>query len=137
MPGIAMAERRRPHGLLHERVLRLLETGYPHPLSGLQLVDRLQAEGELVPPSQVYRALKRLVDTGAARKVLVAGGYVPAGPEPAVLLWCRTCGKVEAVASPRAFRWLAALGDAVGLAEPRCRIEVPGRCADCAGRDSG
>lgn len=128
-----MARRKRASGFLHQRVLRLLEAGYPHPLTGLQLAELLLREdGDVVPASQVYRALKRLIDEGAARKVLVAGGYVPAGREAAILLWCRGCGRVEAVPSPALFRELEAAGDAAGLADPHCLVEVPGLCSNCA-----
>lgn len=131
MAGIAMAEGRRGMVFLHQRVLRLLLAHHPRPLSGLELVALLQAEGDMVSASQVYRALRRLTDEGAARKILVAGGYLPVGQE-AALLWCRGCGKVEAAACPDAFRRLNALARRAGLAGPNCRIEVPGLCADCA-----
>ncbi|MDG2534568.1 hypothetical protein P6144_12980 [Sphingomonas sp. HITSZ_GF] len=134
MAGIAMAERKHATGFLHQRVLRLLEQHYPHPLTGLQLAEQLEHEGEHVLPSQVYRALRRLIDAGEARKILVAGGYAPVGSEPAILLWCRSCGALEAVPCPSLFARLEAGALAGGIAAPRCIVEVPGLCAACAGR---
>lgn len=135
MAGTAMAERQRARRFLHERVLALLEAGYPHPLSGLQLAERLLAEGDPVPASQVYRALKRLIDEGRARKVLVAGGYVPVRLASAILLWCRGCGAVEALASPELFAHLKDHAHAARLTVSDCVVEVPGRCAACSGRN--
>lgn len=130
MPG-----RKRGAGFLHERVLRLLETHHPQPRTGLELVEALRAVGEVVPPSQVYRALKRLIDAGEACKVLVAGGYLPAGPAPAMLFWCRGCGAVQAVACPELFARLEAGAVAAGMREVRSVVEVPGLCGSCAGRN--
>jgi len=132
MPG-----RKRGAGFLHERVLRLLEMHYPQPLTGLELVEQLLGAGEAVPPSQVYRALKRLIEAGAACKVLVAGGYVPTGPAPAMLLWCRGCGAVQAVPCPDLFARLEAGAAAAGMREVRSVVEVPGLCSSCAGRSPG
>jgi Fur family zinc uptake transcriptional regulator len=132
-----MASGKRLPGFLHQRVLRLLEAGYPHPLTGLQLVELLHAEGDGVPASQVYRALRRLIDEGAARKVLVAGGYVPVGPAPVALLWCRGCDTVEAVPCPELFGRLEAGAGAAGLAAMRFVVEVPGLCAVCARQNPG
>ena len=137
MAATPMARRKRASGMLHQRVLQLLEARYPHPLTGLQLVELLHEEGDLVPTSQVYRALKRLIDEGAACKVLVAGGYVPIGRKPVILLWCRKCGTVEAVSGAETFRLLEARADAAGLTAARSLVEVPGICAACAGRNSG
>lgn len=132
--GGRMPARKRGAGFLHERVLRLLELRYPRPLTGLQLVELLHGEGERVPPSQVYRALKRLIDGGAACKVLVAGGYVPAGPGPAILLWCRGCGAVQALPCPELFARLEAGAATAGMADARSLVEVPGLCAQCVGQ---
>ncbi len=128
-----MAGSKRGPGFLHERVLRLLELRYPQPLTGLELVALLLGTGEVVPPSQVYRALKRLIDAGEACKVLVAGGYVPAGPGPAMLLWCRGCGAVQAVPCPELFARLAAGAAAAGVRDARSVVEVPGLCSRCTG----
>ncbi|NYT42552.1 transcriptional repressor [Sphingomonas sp. R-74633] len=130
MAGIAMAEGKRNSGFLHDRVLRLLKAQHPHPLTGLQLAELLQAEGDVVPVSQVYRALRRLIDEGAIRKILVAGGYAPVWRESVVLLWCRVCGEVREVPCPEVFQRLEAI--AGGLKAPHCLIEVPGVCAACA-----
>lgn len=134
MAGIAMAEGRRGSGFLHHRVLRLLKAGQPYPLTGLQLVERLQAEGDTVSVSQVYRALRRLVEDGAIRKILVAGGYAPVWQEPAILLWCRTCGALREIPCPAAFARLHRIAETAGMTDTRCRIEVPGTCADCSER---
>ncbi|WP_342249501.1 Fur family transcriptional regulator [Sphingomonas sp. OTU376] len=135
MAGGRMAGRKRGAGFLHERVLRLLELRYPRPLTGLELVEMLLDTGEVVPPSQVYRALKRLIDAGEACKVLVAGGYVPAGPAPAMLFWCRGCGTVHAVACPELFARLEAGATEAGMRDVRSVVEVPGLCGRCAGRN--
>jgi Fur family transcriptional regulator, zinc uptake regulator len=117
---------------LHGRVRELLVQSYPRPLTGLELVELLRRAGEGVAPSQVYRALKRLIEDGAVCKVLVAGGYVRAGPEPAMLFWCRECGTVTAVPCPELFARLEAGAMAAGKDEVRCVVEVPGLCAGCA-----
>lgn len=118
---------------LHMRVRELLVQRYPHPLTGLELVELLRRTGEGVAPSQVYRALKRLIEERAVCKVLVAGGYVPAGPEPAMLFWCRGCGTVTAMPGPALFARLEAGAMVAGMRDVRCVVEVPGVCAGCCG----
>lgn len=117
---------------LHERVRELLVQRYPHPLTGLELVELLRRAGEGVAPSQVYRALKRLIEEGTVCKILVAGGYVPVGPQPAILLWCRACATVTAVPDPKLFARLEAWAAAAGMRDAQCVVEVPGLCAGCA-----
>jgi Fur family zinc uptake transcriptional regulator len=119
---------------LYEKVLRLLRDRYPQPVTGLQLTAMLEAQGESAPPSLVFRAIRRLIELGKARKVHIASGYAPVGNPDAIVLWCRACGEISEVECAAAADRLRRAAAAAGLAEPRHVVEVPGICGKCAGR---
>lgn len=128
---MARADARRSAGFLQQTVLRLLRD-QSGPTSALRLTEMIHAEGHAVQPSLVFRALRRLTDMGAVRKVELARGYVVAGETPAIDLVCRACGGLTA---SEAGALHAALRDAVaatGFAAARQIVEVTGLCARCA-----
>lgn len=112
-----------------DAVLRALERA-DRPLSALELTHLLRSRGFPVPPSQVFRAIRELVDRGAVRKILVAGGYLPATAN-ALALFCRECGKVTDTPCPAAFDGLEREATAKGFSISRPMVEVSGVCAEC------
>lgn len=105
------------------------------PLGGLALVDLLQAEGEFVPSSLVFRALRDLIGRGAIRKLHLAGGYVPAGEAWAIDLLCTQCGMIATVRDEKPFLAIARAAEAAGFRVRLPVVEVVGVCRRC--RNSG
>lgn len=128
-----MVETRRRAGFLHETVLRLLRD-QPGAVSGLRLVDMIQAEGDAIPPSLVFRALRRLTDRGAVRKIALAKGYVVAGDAAPIDLVCRACGGLAETSAPEALAELHRAVATTGFAGTRMVVEVSGLCGRCAER---
>jgi len=92
----------------------------------------LRSEGYLVSPSLVFRAIRRLVDQGSIRKVLVAGGYALVREDRAITLFCGQCGGLYDIPCVEAFDALDHAAAANGLAASRYIVEIEGRCSRCA-----
>jgi len=125
-----MAEpKRRPH-YLQEALLQILQ-GQRRPLSGPQMAEKLREQGNAVPLSMIFRAIRRLIDRGAVRKILVAGGYALVSEKLVAVLWCRECGELTELRCAEAFEELGSLAAAVGLTDLRYFVEFAGLCARC------
>ena len=131
-----MAEPKRRPRYLQEAILRILQDRR-RPLSGHRLAEKLREEGIAVPLSMIFRAIRQLVDRGAVRKILVAGGYAAVGEKLAVLLWCRKCGDLTEVHCAEAFEELGNLAASAELGDPLYCVELAGLCARCAGTLAG
>lgn len=125
---MARAKRRPPY--LQEAILRILQ-GQRRPLSGRQLAEKLRDEGNAVPLSMIFRAIRRLIDREVVRKILVAGGYAPVREKLVAVLWCRECGELTEMHCAEAFDELESLAAAAGLTDPRYSVEFAGLCARC------
>ncbi|MBC9032665.1 hypothetical protein IAG41_09700 [Sphingomonas sp. JC676] len=130
--------KRRPH-YLQDAILQILRDER-RPLSGRELAERLRYEGNAVPLSMIFRAIRRLIDREVVRKILVAGGYAPVSEKLVAVLWCRECGELTEIHCAEAFNELGNLAAAAGLTDPRYFVEFAGLCARCtetlADRDS-
>ncbi len=107
--------------------------GRPRPPGALDIGRMLRREGDLVPPNTVFRALRELIDRGAARKVMVARGYAPGSGAGMISLYCRACGTVTAGRLRRPFPTRstpsrlrrASPCRAISLKSPVCASAVP------------
>lgn len=131
-----MAKARRHAGFLHETVLRLLRD-QPGAVSGLRLAEMIQGEGHAIPPSLVFRALRRLSDRGAVRKVALARGYVVTDAAAPIDLVCRACGGLATISAPEARTDLHRAVAATGFAGTHLMVEISGLCSRCAARQGG
>ncbi|MEN3746001.1 hypothetical protein TPR58_02390 [Sphingomonas sp. HF-S3] len=125
---------RRPHrpaGRLNEMILAIIRKA-ARPIRVIEIRSALDATGEAITPSLVFRALGQLSARGAIQKVELARGYVAGTGAPRIALVCDACGDVSLVACEPAFAALDELAGRHGLSGQRFVIEVPGRCAICA-----
>jgi hypothetical protein len=104
----------RPMGTLQEILLRLLRDA-ARPVGGLELTDLLGRDGYIVASSLVFRAIRRLLDRNAIRKIQLAGGYVIRGPVPRISLCCSRCGAWDEIAHDFSFARLDAAAKRVWL----------------------
>ena len=103
------------------------------PLSGLQLTAMLRDEEYPASPSLVFRAIRRLIDRGAIRKILVAGGYAPIREDFAIRLFCSRCGKLREIPCTETFDALDHVAATLGFGVLDHIVEVEGLCGRCAG----
>lgn len=129
-----MAKPKRPDGTLQDNVLRLLR-GEARPLSGTKLTELLRKEGYVVPSSLVFRAIRRLLDNKAIRKIQLAGGYVIRGPAPRISLCCSRCGAWEEIAHDLSFAGLDAAAEELGFTVFDHIVEAVGTCGRCGAFD--
>ncbi len=122
---------RRPAGRLNEMILDIVRQS-DRPIRVIEIRSVLEAQGEEITPSLVFRALGQLSDRGAIQKVELARGYVAGTGAPRIATVCEMCGDVSLIACDAAFAALEELAGQHGLAGRRFVIEVPGRCAACA-----
>lgn len=131
-----MAELRREYGVINESILTLLERE-GRPLSGHAIVRQLALAGNYIAPSQIFRALKRLLAERLVQRIELVNGYAVGRPDETLSLVCRECGVVQRVSAPVLFDQLEALARGVGTAPDRLVIESTGRCARCRAAANG
>lgn len=125
---------------LRRRVMEALAESHV-PLGAYELVERLAAAGERVPPMSVYRVLDFLLAEGLAHRIesrnaFLACGHAHEQGEVAMFLICEQCGATREVASHAVGRDLAWAARAAGF-EPRQRVlELNGLCARCREREA-
>lgn len=129
-----MARPKRPDGTLQDNVLRLLREE-ARPLSGTELTELLAQGGYVVPSSLVFRAIRRLLDTNAIRKVHLARGYVIREPASRISLCCSRCGAWDAIAHDLSFARLDKIAGQLGFTVSGRVIEVAGICGRCSAPD--
>lgn len=128
---------RRPHGWLHNEVLRVLDV-YGKPLTARAIALRI-AESELgIHHSSVFRALGQLLETRAIDRIEALASYVLYRRSPILTMICRHCD-VTTTADAGAIRTvLDDVAEAKGFQPRRYVTEVMGYCTRCvAPEDSG
>lgn len=130
--GTGMAKPKRRPGYLQDRILRILQD-QPRPLSGLELAEILREEGDLASPSLVFRAIRRLIDRRAIRKILVAGGYAAVREGCTIRLFCSQCGDLREIPGTETFDALDSAAAASGFGVSNYIVEVEGICRRCVG----
>ncbi|MEP9357719.1 hypothetical protein [Sphingomonas sp. KR3-1] len=128
-----MAERAPRADRLPDIVLAILRQR-AEPLTGVQLTELLRAEGQAAPLSAVFRAIRRLVDRGLARKIWIARAYVAVSAAAIIALHCRRCGALCEVEGTGVHEALDRLAAVRGFRAATAIVEVPGLCWRCRGR---
>jgi len=124
--------RRRPRpDTLRDLVLGILsERG--EPLTVPQLTELLREKGRTVSPGAVFRAIRDLIDRGAARKIWVARAYAAAPGGFTIGLYCRQCGSLHDADGGVAYAALSSLAETHGFKASIYIVEAPGLCHRCA-----
>jgi Fur family zinc uptake transcriptional regulator len=118
-----------------ERVLAALRNAGA-PLGAYALRDRLGGQGR-VAPTQIYRALSRLISLGLAHRLESRNAYVACnrdqghGDAPVALAACRACGKVDELATDRVAAQLRRTARACDFAVESVTLELGGLCKAC------
>lgn len=108
------------------------------PLTAYAVLDRVRAVG-LTAPTQVYRALERLLEEGRVHRLESLGAYVSctcAGGHahgPTAFSICEDCGTVDEIVDQGLQRVLGRWARSQAFALRSAAIELRGRCAACSG----
>jgi Fur family zinc uptake transcriptional regulator len=107
------------------------------PVSAYELIDQLRDEAVLAPQT-VYRALDRLIATGAAHRLESLNAFVACmhtrHEGRAVFAICETCGVVSEFDEPNAVESLAAWAERSKFSVREMTLELRGRCNSCVQR---
>jgi Fur family zinc uptake transcriptional regulator len=118
-----------------QRVLSTLQQAQA-PLSAYNVLDQLRGQG-LSAPTQVYRALERLVQDGLVHRLESLNAYVTcacaAGCKrgPAAFAICDRCGHVDEFVDQSVGRSLGALVQQHAFSLRSATIELRGLCGNC------
>lgn len=127
--------RRRTRGEAEARVAGLL-TRSNRPLTAYEIAHRCADEGHAVAPTQVYRALTRLMQQGKVARIESLAAYMLLRGPFDVCLICDRCHGVLLLPDPSLAARLADRARRLGFAPTRLIVESRGLCADCAGIDT-
>ncbi len=136
LPGLRRAKGRSEGAKkLRQAVLEVL-SGSSVPLSAYDVLRRLQG-GASVAPTQVYRVLDTLLDSGlvhklASRPAFVLRASTPGAERGLVFMICRECNRVKEGEVSNLARQLVETAAKVGFRACNPIFEIEGQCADCA-----
>ncbi len=106
----------------------------PTPQGAYNLLDKLRPEG-FRAPSQMYRALNRLLELGLIHKVESLNVFVACDQSHqscvSILAVCDSCGSVEEFPSPEFADQVKAIGLEHSFESREFAVELKGRCSDC------
>jgi Fur family zinc uptake transcriptional regulator len=112
--------------------------GSARPVSAYELIDQLR-EKVVLAPQTVYRALDRLIATGAAHRLESLNAFVACSHTRhegrAVFAICETCGLVNEFDEPRAVEALSAWAKKSKFSVREMTLELRGRCHACVSQD--
>lgn len=104
------------------------------PISAYELIDALR-EKLVLAPQTVYRALDRLIATGAAHRLETLNAFVACSHTRhegrAVFAICETCGTVDEFDEPKAVDALASWAKRSKFSVREMTLELRGRCHAC------
>ncbi|PKP99797.1 MAG: hypothetical protein CVT74_06640 [Alphaproteobacteria bacterium HGW-Alphaproteobacteria-13] len=133
--GSASAQRsRRPYRAAAEfdaLVIGLLRQSNA-PLTAYEIARRARAHQCRISPTQVYRALHRLMAENAVERVELLAAYLPRHGEPRGFLVCRRCRSVMPFTLPALQAAARGLCRTTGFRPARILFESWGICRDCA-----
>jgi len=118
-----------------ELVLALLDESKT-PLSAYDILDALRDQG-IRAPLQVYRALNKLIDKGAAHRIESKNAFVAcsrhdcAGHSTTIFMLCTACDSAEEFAEGQITEALAAVCESRDFNPVRTVIEMTGLCKTC------
>ena len=107
------------------------------PLSAYQILDldSVRAKG-LKAPLTIYRALDKLIELGLVHRIESLNAFIPCdhGPhaEPAAFMICNDCKRTIEVGTRTLQRTVAKQATEQGFEVDQMRIEISGRCEQCA-----
>lgn len=108
--------------------------GAGRPVSAYELIDSLR-EKIVLAPQTVYRALDRLIATGAAHRLETLNAFVACSHTRhegrAVFAICETCGTVDEFDEPKAVDALSAWAKRSKFSVREMTLELRGRCNAC------
>jgi Fur family zinc uptake transcriptional regulator len=121
-----------PGGRLEDAVLHVL-AATPKPLGAYDIVPAVARPGAgRVHPSQVYRALARLIGARVVVRVDSLSAYLPRREEAPLILICTGCGAAMQVDGATMHRALCETAKRKRFVVGRSIVEALGRCATCA-----
>ena len=106
------------------------------PLSAYTLLDLVRGEG-FSAPTQVYRALDRLIQHGLVHRLETLNAYVSCshvhGAGVTAFAICDNCGHIDELADRILDKSLRQLANRCAFSLKSSTIEIHGRCAACTG----
>jgi Fur family zinc uptake transcriptional regulator len=119
----------------HQLVLRVLQSANA-PMTAYEILHALRRNGFHSPPT-VYRALKRLMDSGDVHRLESINAYLSCSNQkhdhgPVVFAICRECGHVDEMVGGTLTQNLKANAKQCGFRVEAAIIELKGTCAFCA-----
>src|SRR5665213_429917 len=119
----------------HELVLRVLQAA-DAPMTAYEILHALRRNG-FNAPLTVYRALKRLMDSGHVHRLESINAYLSCSGHKhshgsVVFAICRDCGHVDELAGNASAKHLKADARQRGFRIDAAMIELKGTCASCA-----
>lgn len=109
------------------------------PVSAYELIDQLR-EKVVLAPQTVYRALDRLIATGAAHRLETLNAFVACShvrhEGRAIFAICESCGTVIEFDDHRAVDSLSAWAKKAAFSVREMTLELRGRCEACVASDS-
>jgi len=105
-------------------------------MTAYAVLASLRSEGITGPPT-VYRALRRLIETGLVHRLESINAYVACSQThdhqtAAVFAICQKCGRVEELTEPSIMQRLTAAAHAQRFQLDEAVIELKGTCGTCA-----
>lgn len=106
------------------------------PLGAYAVIDQMsRAQGRIVAPPTVYRALDFLLEHGFVFKVASVNAFAPCDhlghPHHGLLLICSRCGRADEIEAPKVDALLAETAARVGFRPRHQTVEIEGLCGAC------
>jgi len=127
---------RRPHGWLHNEVLRVLDV-YGKPLTSHAIALRIAESEHGIHHSSVFRAVGQLLDTQAIDRIEALASYVLHRPSPILTMICRHCDGTTTADAGAIRTVLDDVAEAKGFQPRRYVTEVVGYCTRCTASGEG
>lgn len=110
------------------------------PLTAYDLIEALSDQGISAPPT-VYRVLARLTARGLVHRLQTLNAFVACAHSRhagvPVFTICERCGAVAELDDSAIATELSQATDRATFTVHQAAVEVTGRCARCAGRETG
>lgn len=121
----------------HQQCVFMALNSAESPLGAYALLDRLRDQG-FTAPTQIYRALERLLEQGLVHRLETMNAYVacthPAACKHGVRAFaiCDNCGHVDEFTDQDLTRGLGRWIARNAFSLNHCTVELHGRCAACS-----
>ena len=121
---------RRPHGWLHNEVLRALDIS-EEPLSAHAIAMRIAESQPGIHHSSIFRVVGRLLEAQAIDRIEALAGYVLHRSTPTLTMICRSCDGTTTSDGSVIRTALVDAAEAKGFQPRRYVSEVVGYCSRC------